>query len=672
MILDQQHFVSLEKKIEENKIEIILSDIFDTLICRKVHPEFVKKLVSTQLAEWLTLEPERLYQERAELEITLYAEAEAEVGEKEFKYATFVNRYYDRLSRKFPEQLFANKKQFIDYYQALEMSAEKRVQYLDHAVVNFLRQQKQQGRKIILLSDFYMSEAMLRELLVHHQIEDLAETLIVSSDRNATKRSGKLYQLLINQQIIKQPQHCLMIGDNSHSDYFMAKQYHLLSHLLERSKQQQFYQKQMKQAKSRSAFFEEIKQLGTKRPPFADVNFSLLSFIKKLFRAAMTDKVENLYFLSREGELLKRMFDCYQQFLFGKSLKPIKTHYLLASRRSSASIGLRALEEENFEMLFRQYARISIADFVKSYGFCYERVEVICQSLGIKVDKTEDDLKNSESFRQLINCPEFVTLYDTHRKQQYANFIQYLKTMNYDPQQKQFALVDVGWKGTIQDNLANGLPEDSILKGYYIGLVAPGAMTARNQKQGLLFDYRHQDFSYWVYQENRSLFEVLLTAGHGSPEQYQLTEEGQIRVKLTENKDEKILYTEKVQPIQDFLEKNFSELLEIIACYQINEEKLYDCFVAKHEKMVFNPSQEELNWFINCYHIENFGVFCKSEFSCKQIKFSPVKSLKNFLQFMKGPKQYVLGAFWPTLRFKVEGLSLLQWMYRRYLARRAA
>nr|EIU2726600.1 hypothetical protein [Pseudomonas aeruginosa] len=97
---------------------------------------------------------------------------------------------------------------------------------------------------------------------------------------------------------------------------------------------------------------------------FPELATTLLYFIEKLHEALVKQGVEQVYFLSREGQPLKRMFDLYQNKVSGS----IESHYLEVSRRSTLLPSLKSLAEEGFETLFRQYRRISLFEFLSSLG----------------------------------------------------------------------------------------------------------------------------------------------------------------------------------------------------------------------------------------------------------------------------------------------------------------
>ena len=96
---------------------------------------------------------------------------------------------------------------------------------------------------------------------------------------------------------------------------------------------------------------------------------TLLYWVSELHRKLIENGVKQVFFLSREGQPLKQMFDCY----CARVGVPIQSRYLEVSRRSTLLPSLNALSEERFETLFRQYRRMSLLEFLSSLGldeFC--------------------------------------------------------------------------------------------------------------------------------------------------------------------------------------------------------------------------------------------------------------------------------------------------------------
>src|SRR5262249_43733641 len=156
---------------------------------------------------------------------------------------------------------------------------------------------------------------------------------------------------------------------------------------------------------------------------------------------------------------------------------------------------------------------ISLRDFLSSLRFDEACITELARRLGVDAGTVETDFAASETFRRLIADPLFRTSYQTIRLDQRRNLRAYLEQFGVDLTRHPLALVDIGWKGSIQDCLRKLVPPDTRVLGLYLGLIVVGQPLA--DKTGLLFsNIGHLSRDYLVYAENRSLYEILLCADH--------------------------------------------------------------------------------------------------------------------------------------------------------------
>ena len=354
---------------------------------------------------------------------------------------------------------------------------------------------------------------------------------------------------------------------------------------------------------------------------FPELATSLFYFIEVLHHTLLEQGVEQVYFLSREGQPLMRMFEMYRERVGGH----ITSHYLKVSRRSTLLPSLAPLAEENFETLFRQYRRISLLEFLSSLGL-EAQMRSIAQALGLPVGaetRREEDFPSSSTFMALKDLPQFQNLYESERFARRHAFVNYLSTLSDSKLPTRLVVVDVGWKGTIQDNLFALLCNNSDtpvneVTGYYIGLVAQGAAGPRNKKHGLLFSsVGTPSPKFRVFNENRALFEVVLAANHGSIVGYGTNADGCAYAIHGEFEEGEML-TAEVFPMQRQLFKHFERL--VAAMPPAGKDRLlsFEDVVRAHARMVFNPTRRERTWFSSVFHVENYGVFEHSRFAVSE------------------------------------------------------
>lgn len=634
-----------------NNSSVVFVDFFDTLVHRTTYPENTKKIWANNLIEYHS----DLY--------TIRNKIEQKLCEANYKKYGALDFHYDDMCREIYHDCCVSE-DFDSFSKNLknnELNIEKKVQYINHDLIDKLREIKKKNNqiKIYCVSDFYFTKDMMWELVKHHGFDDFLDDLFVSAEFRVTKSSGLLYQKVLNQLGIKSND-VLMIGDNLHSDIKMARQNNIETYHIDSSKHHNFY-KNMSQGHSIEKSMDMIlnKINGYDKLVFPEVILSLYLFVDKLFKYSKNEKISNIYFLAREGEFLKKLFDIYMNY---NSPDEFKTYYCYVSRKSTFMPSLSHIEDERFERLFRQYVNISTYEFLISCGFSNEKIKDIEACIpNIDIYKKTEDFPNSVEFSTLKNSKQFCEIFNEQNDEQKRNFTNYLASINFFDSTP--LLVDVGWKGTIQDNISAMLDE-ALIKGAYLGLTDFASISEKNKKIGLLFEPNNCFDMATVnsaFNEVRALYEVFLGASHGSTLRY----DNAFNPVLDDNSEDLDIFQNYIKPIQDEALVVFESLCKHVYGISYNEDEIFQYIGKKYADFVFNPSIKQVDFFVSLKHYENFGVCEYSTFGLNQkIRFK--ERVLNFYKFMIRPKQYLSGAWWKGAKLKNDGLKLLSPLYYKY------
>lgn len=657
----------------------LFTDFFDTVVVRVVHPESTKRIAARRVASALGLacDAEGLYQLRSTLERDVCVANEQAGHDLDFRFdERFMARWFDAVAERGWLPPGRGREDFHAACVEAEVETECLVQRLDERIVALLKEAKARGLQVHCVSDFYLPEALLRRVMAHHGIEALFDGVFVSSESLKTKRSGRLYDLVLG-ELGFEPSSVLMIGDNEHSDVRMAEEKGLASHLVDRAAQRTFYEVAQRELLQADALGRLVAQTlaescavhATPRsffPPFA---LTLYRFIDGLHHRLLKAGVRDVFFLSREGEFLKTLFDRYQEaHRFGATSR-VRSHYLLVSRKSTFIASLSPLAEERFETLFRQYRALSLRDFLSNLNFLPEDIEALARDLGVDADAREADLPTSATFAALLACQRFQDLYERLRTEQRQLFCDYVASFGADVHGDGLALVDVGWKGTIQDHIHRIFQGKVAVDGYYLGLIAPGAASETNRKEGVLFTLLPTNSPFFaVYNDNRPLFEILLGASHGSADCYVRTAEGASAATM-ELEQERQIFLEVIHPIQQTLLAVFEDLLSVFSRTHLTSDALEQLVAEHHARLTFMPTPEEMAFFTRLHHYENFGVFGTSRFEVSERLPLGVR-MKNLYRLAKSPRETLQSGWWPPLTLEQQGLGFLRpaygaWRFKR-------
>lgn len=626
---------------------IQLVDYFDTLVHRSIYPEGVKKLWASKIANIYNLNTD-IYKIRFHIEEKLCKKSYEIYQELEFKFDEMCKELYIELGN------IDSWENFLNNCRNIELQIEQQCQYLNLNTIFLIKNLKNKGFKIYLVSDFYLDKNLFESLLHFHNIHYLFDEIFISSEYMASKRSGKMYQIILKKLNINDNSSVNMLGDNELADFINPQKYGISSKLITLDKHKKFYN-----LNYQTTPIEKILNLFhasynvKERVVYHELGLALYLFINNLTLKLIENKCKNVFFLSREGEFLKTLFDQYVNY---KNIA-IKSHYFLASRRSTFLPSLNKLNEENFEVLFRQYINISPVEFLLNLNFSNIQIEELTKGFHFNFDKRINDFPNSLEFKELLKNKKFYEFYENNRIEQTLNITKYL--MNFNINVDEIHIVDIGWKGSIQDNLAKIFKKSQIF-GYYLGLNLSGSSLSNNIKYGILFDTINswnKNSKNSFFNECTSIFEVILSASHGSAKEY--TKEGNIN--LLNNDFELNLFKDKIFPLQNqILEYN-----KLLTCffdfYYPNIKNIEKQIANIYANFIFTPSNTQFTIYNNLKHIESFGVHEVTTFEYKKTTF-----IKSLYEFLRNPKNYLKFTFWPSHKLIANKLGFLTKLYKLY------
>lgn len=481
-----------------NSIQYIFVDCFDTIILRRCQPDMIFTMWFEAISE--------LYGVSSQLLNKTWKESNRVVKHRkpsieEPKFNDIIVEFHSRIRTICPS--LPSYDEFNETLSTLMLDIEYDNSYINDEIIGLLKEQHQNGKRILCVSDFYLSKQIMENLFSRLGIRTLFENIYVSSEMGLRKSTGNLYKHLIKELKLS-PQSVLMVGDNKHSDFKIPQRLGLKSVLY----------KQNKQKKTEAEIYNQLlgiyKHNIAESQPYSNLIFSLYLFCARLYNSAREKNVDTIHFFSREGEFLKKLFDRYVTV---NGLDPITTCYLYISRKSSYLPSFQKIEDENFKRLQKQYSSLSLSQFVEN--LCISE-EVNKSELVDKFDMNTviSDFWKSDVFRQFVKTPVFTTIYEKERTQRKKEILDYLKHEGLGNELNS-CIVDIGWKGTIQDNLhaITGKP----MLGYYFGLNGDIGQSEHNIKKGLMFStYPYPNEGIKVFGVKYRVYERILYASHGS------------------------------------------------------------------------------------------------------------------------------------------------------------
>ena len=637
----------------------VLLDYFDTVASRHLDGEYLKAVWSKRLcmAAGLVSGPELVHGLRVQLEAKLCEENKQKGFDDEFRFIEMCRRLYQRLPECAFVGNFLSVAEFTDRCWHVELTLEKQTQRLRPQTVLLLKTLKQRGIPVYIASDFYLGTRGIRELIKHHGLSDLIQGYFVSSDVLLAKRSGRLFGA-ISERLALAPERILMIGDNPISDGQMALQRGLRSIPIVpplEGRGVSFQEQEL------SRIHERLdRTINLPGEIFPEISLALYFFLTRLLSDLVQQGTARILFISREGHFLRELFDSLQEQLFGHRL--IRSDYLRISRRAVFLPSLGPLESEDFEPLFKQYPQLSVRGFLENCAFPDDKITELGSIFGEGFDLVQDNFASSKSFAKLKSMPQFQELYESERAAQRKALIEHIEAVAPTNEMVPLILVDVGWRGSIQDGLSRIWNGERDLRGFYLGLL-PAKISEKNCKRGVLFDAHPEASPYYpVFAEFLPLYEILLGAGHPSVKRYDSKIKGII---VEDNNAEELkIHAEFIRPRQESIRSWTLAVSKFMLDHHHDDRfSFFEKCARAHSRMVFEPVREEVEFLQSVKHFENFGGMNFTSFAPQQIGLR--KILANLRSFLSNPTVCIDQHGW---FFTGLGSLGLQWLRGFYAA----
>lgn len=479
----------LKKKIQ--KYEYISFDIFDTLIKRNINnpnqlPMILEKKYNiTHFAN-----------ERIDSEINCWKYE----NQKCFDFASI----YENIKN-------ISDKQKNELMQE-EVQLEKKICTVNYNMIDIYNYCKRIGKKIILISDMYLPKKIIEEILDKNGIFEY-EKIYISSEYGMTKSNGTLFDFVIKDLDVE-PQKILHIGDSLRGDYLMPKKQKMVAIKIPNKIDNLSYQKYGKETYSLDdnilqnfinnnilKIDDEYEKIG-----YETLGTLLIGFLNWVKKQCELKNIKNVYFLSRDGYIMKKAFN----ILFPDN--EIKSYYFLASRRSLTVPLLSNISDFSEVLEIVNFRKIeTFSSILKRVGI--EQIsndDDEIKDLEINRDKLKSDRKLIDKFNKYLNQIK------SNAEFEKKSFIEYF---NKFVKSDHIAIVDIGWHGTMQKCVTKILEDSNInckINGYYIGLTEKG----EENKECFIFNNKIDDFNPNLVSAFRGVIESFFSANHGSAKRY--------------------------------------------------------------------------------------------------------------------------------------------------------
>lgn len=545
-----------------DKKEIVSFDIFDTLITRMViKPKQIFNIV------------ENRYNASNKNKISDFTNYRINAEKKINDNIPNIDDIYHELEKQYAKDVCAELKQ-------IEIDTEMHYCICNQAIKKIYDYCKMKKKKIYAISDMYLSSGTLKKILNKSGYE--VDKLLVSCEANCNKQSAELFKKID----INTRKKMVHIGDSFKADFLGARIAKVHSIKIKKN----VYNESLDN-------LEALKYKGDDNY-FYNIGFNilgpvLLEFCKWLDMMFTDKQITKIYFFSREGYIFKKVFD----ELYDSNYD---TKYLYVSRKTMTIANYKYEKIDNFQEMLKYFT-------IKQDTTLRD----MARYLDIEIEENE---LNNKKIYSLINDDHIYNdlKHKIIKSSEQANEI----TRKYFSQEKitgKFAVVDIGWNGTMQRCMQKFLKNNKCncdLEGFYF-------TKFKDFKNSYSF-IKYSDMCYDSIKDNPVFIENLFQKVDGSTIGYKKSTKSQIVPIKRE--------IEFNEYSQNAIEKIDLGILDFISKwkkygYVGDEKEMHVAILNDFNNYIINPKKKDINMYKD---------FCYSDIKNEYI-ISNTKNIKSGL-----------------------------------------
>ena len=525
----------LLKELNHKKVKVISFDVFDTLIHRRAHTEAIVEATCFWLDEYLIKkgisQVVNAKQAREEAYKKLIYEKAAQGLDLDINLDQLVLPWI----RESVGGPFEGDQSLSIELANKECEFEINSSFHCPKFLSLINELKEFPVRIIYISDMYLGSKYVQKILDANNFLNSFDAGYVSGDFSLLKRTGTLFPEVLKKENID-PQEIIHIGDNKVSDGEKAFERGIFSliiqdqHMIRRNNKMKFDLLHSK---------KERKWLGVIAAQYCQSSLSdidtlevaygqrllgpiYVSFIHRILERCREENIDKVFFFSREGFILKNVFDNLNPRFFNNEISKPESKYLAISRLTTFLAAMNGYSLKEIVASFNNTPHYSLKNLFAPLKCSNELISKIAWKYGFNDINAALPPFYMEwaPFLKLLEDEELKRIIEEKKNGVRNNLISYLEELGFFESNK-VAIVDVGWSGQIQDNLFSSIQHRADcpqIFGIYLGttLAAHWRKTPKNWMEYTHADECHLGWTGMAAFEFKQGLEAVIRAPHGT------------------------------------------------------------------------------------------------------------------------------------------------------------
>lgn len=502
-IVNTGNAINSEKIIEEIKdYKAVSFDIFDTLLKRNVtEPSDVFGIIEKE-TEVNEFKYRRIIAEKKAREISY---------EKEITLWDIYNQF---------SNLSDTQKRLLT---EMELKTEENVLTVNGSILDVYRWCIYNKKLVFITSDMYLPEFFITRVLAKNGISSYSK-LYLSSSYKKTKSDGSLFLALLEENNLN-ANDVIHIGDSREGDYNQPKRIGMNALKIPKFFKKSGYSYKFDDKIKEDCFnsfiyntepngYDDYQKFGYECfGPF------LWGYVNWIYRSLKETDIKKVYFLSRDGLIMKEAFDiCFSD-------SAIDSHYLEVSRRSlRVPILWMDCRFETVLNMISPSKLISLNTVFDGVGLSMDDYIELIAANGMQPSDVFDRSYITSNDKLLNLYEQLIPYIIENSKKEYEYIIKYIRQNKLSGK---FAIVDIGWSGGMQRYLEQTLSKLDIsheVIGFYTGVAAYYKRNAEVLPEinlnGYVFDFKNDKHAKDIRNGFVGLFESLFLEQGGSVKNY--------------------------------------------------------------------------------------------------------------------------------------------------------
>lgn len=625
---------------EAASTDVISFDIFDTLLIRRNHnPDDLKRATARFLARhaqaidkrWT---PEKVQRARDKVEAMHRRRNGRTHPDYEACYPKFMADTLSLIFKGHPDA------PTLDETLAYELDIESAFLVARSDLLDLVRELKAQGKTIVAISDMYLPATALSRLLERAGYTDCIDAVFSSADTLQAKASGAAWPR-VQEALNLEPTRWVHVGDHPISDGTRPAEFGLRAVVLrdaDNAHRKWLAQEYARCAEARTYWRGRLAQqwmlpLEKENVPQSDLyqwgyhylGPMLCAYMHGLAEQARARGLRRLYFLSREGECLQKIWRTITPMLYAGDASLPEDDYLYVSRMALAgpSCAQSGLNYENARVVFLPPTNRDFRDVARVFGLDLDPLKPYLRRHGLQTDSvlsrwhTGWHRDNDARFKRMLETDDAFQAEVRRQKQPAGQALErYLSDKGFFAE-SDVGLVDIGWLGTIQRYLHQGIAHRSdapVLHGFVLANTGgyPFPYSASNRLDGFFYDHRRFDFAGSLILYAKEIFEEATRAAHPGLMSYQLKGESGYELEYRANDDEQAaneaLQTSYFEPLQQGVYDAAARYGAVMAVTGYSPHDWKPWLNAQTVNRLAFPRTREVAALTRIHHLDDFGL----------------------------------------------------------------